>query len=342
MTSKWRPEYEEIIRQRWSDQTLADIAQDIGISLTTIYRYVRRLKITPALENVRPASNRKTANDGKVYKRRRWTPQEEAYLMKYYGRYPVASLSRFLRRTRHSIVHHANHLGLSYQRSDLSMTINEVAEMLGTTSFSIIARTSGNAVNKMPHTRLGRFVEFGYTELYEWLDEGHILSFERERMSPDFHRIYDRWRAQVIISTEVYDECPPLGEWLRKGEGNAPEPVCVMPSNRRAYRKEDLFNWAYGIGHVITPWASPRLLVIKEAWDLEWIFKSEIYKRLPASTYRLKVKPYVDDNAIHVAVKRKALCARLIEIGRPDLAKLWKRVPIPWQELMADFERGKR
>jgi hypothetical protein len=158
-------------------------------------------------------------------------------------------------------------------------------------------------------------------------------------MSPDLHRLYDTWRDRIITSTEVYTADTSLGEWLRRGDGNAPDYICVMPGNKRAYHKADIYAWAYGIGHVIASYAPEPFRSIRTAWHTEWVFKSYIADVIPYTTYGYKIKPYIDTTTNPMAVRRKELCARLRAVGMDALVKQFHDVAIPWQELVRDYER---
>jgi hypothetical protein len=63
---------------------------------------------------------------------------------------------------------------------------------------------------------------------------------------------------------------------------------------------------------------------------------------MPCSSFHYKVKPYVDTTTNVMAVRRKELCARLRAIGEHDMAKQFHDVAIPWQELVADYERKQK
>jgi predicted DNA-binding transcriptional regulator AlpA len=339
MTTAWHDHYADIIAEQWGTKTLAQIATELGIGSTTIYRHVQRLGIKPAVK--RPSTlNHVTRRTVKRYPKRQWTMDEDEHLAKYYNRnYTIARIAKSLKRSYHSVVHRAHDLGLSYAPSKLMITADDVKAMLGIKQNSIHRRTSGDAKHPIPHAKVGRYIEFGYSEVMEWLEQGHILSFDRARISPDLHRLYDAWRDRIVTSMEVYTADTSLGEWLRRGDGNTPEYICVMPRNQRAYIKADIYAWAYSIGHVIAPYAAEPFRSIRTAWHTEWVMKGDVYELMPPSTFHYKIKPHIDTTSNHMAVRRKELCARLREIGMDTLAKQFYDVAIPWQELVRDYER---
>ena len=342
MNTAWQDHYADIIAEQWGKKTLAQIATELGIGSTTIYRHVQRLGLKPVVK--RPSSTSTTTRrNAKHYPRRHWTMDEDEYLAKYYNRnYSIARIAKALKRSYNSVVHRANDIGLSYTPSRLMMTADDLKLLLGIKQNSIHRRTSGTAKHQIPHTKVGRYIEFGYSEVMEWLGQGHILSFDRARISPDLHRLYDSWRDRIVTSMEVYTADTSLGEWLRRGDGNPPEYLCVMPRNQRAYIKEDIYAWAYSIGHVIAPYAAEPFRSIRTAWNTEWVLKGYVYEMMPCSSFHYKVKPYVDTTTNVMAVRRKELCTRLRAIGEHDMAKQFHDVAIPWQELVADYERKQK
>lgn len=338
MTIAWHDHYANIVQTEWGAKSLAQIATELGIGETTLYRHVRRLGIQPITKRPTNLADA-TKRTAKRYPKRLWTMEEDEYLAKYYNRHPVARIGRALKRSYNAVMHRANVLGLSYAPSKLMLTADDLKAMLGIKQNSIHKRTTGDAKHKIPHTKIGRYIEFGYTEVMDWLAEGHILSFDRALMSPDLHRLYDTWRSRIITSMEVYTADTSLGEWLRHGYNDAPDYVCVMPGNKRAYLKDDIYAWAYGIGHVIAPYAPEPFRSIRTAWHTEWVLKSDIAAAMPYSTFHYNVKPYIDTTTNPMAVRRKELCARLRAIGKDALAKQFYDVAIPWQELVRDYER---
>jgi hypothetical protein len=78
--------------------------------------------------------------------------------------------------------------------------------------------------------------------------------------------------------------------------------------------------------------------VIKAAWDSEWVMKQEIRQAVSQHCYTTQIAPYIDRSTF-LAVRRREVCERLKVIGRYDLVKRFLSVPIPWQELMRDYER---
>jgi hypothetical protein len=341
MRIAWSDHYADIVKAQWGTKSLAQIATELGIGESTLYRHVRRLGIQMELKRPAP-NNRIYKRTAKRYPKRQWTVTEDEYLMRYYGHYTIARIGRALKRSYSSVVHRAGDLGLSYAPSKLMLTADDLKALLGIKQNSIHKRTSGDAKHKIPHTKVGRYIEFGYTEVHEWLAQGHILSFDRALISPDLHRLYDAWRDRIITSMEVYTADTSLGEWLRRGESNAPDYVCVMPRNQRAYLKDDIYAWAYSIGHVIAPYAPEPFRSIRIAWHTEWVFKSYVYDLIPPSTFHYKIKPYIDTTTNHMAVRRKELCARLRAIGEHALVKQFHDVAIPWQELVRDYERKQK
>lgn len=274
----------------------------------------------------------------KRYPRRSWSAQEDDYLAKWHNVKPAHLVARALKRTVQSVSHRASKLGLSYVGSRLSMTMDVCADMLGITRTTMIHRLTDKRESPIPHRRIGRYVEIDEVDFFEWLNDGNILAFDRTKIDPRLHRMYDAWRRKTITSTEVYRECVALGEALRAGKGKTFDRICVIPINQSAYYKDDVYAWAYQWGHVIGPDASPRFQVIRTAWDTEYMFKYDVVQVLGEGTVSRRITPHCPSSTKYV-YKRSELCARLAELGHHDLAKRWRSTPIPWQELMRDYER---
>lgn len=337
-------------KERWTDEdneTLArlyqanvpaaEIAAQLGRTENAIRRRAQELEVTRTKRGGQPKSFRTSL----VPQRRRlWTADEDAYLTKWYLHRPYRQIARALRRKKSSVAHRVIFLGLSHQKSRAMMNTTDLSQLLGICQ-SCVSRRLTSKHNPIPHYRINSFVEFGYSEIIEWLDKGNIMAFDRDKISPDLYRIWDKWRQLTITSTEIFTECIPLGEWLRKRGKNPPARICVNWSNQNVYHKDAIFDWAYRIGYVIPPYAPKRWLIIKEAWDSEWIMKKDIVQATSQHYYTTQIAPYIDTR-VFLAVRRRELYARLKVIGYHDLAKRWFSVPIPWQELMRDFEKAQK
>lgn len=277
----------------------------------------------------------------KRYPRRPWLPEDDAYLARWYNVKPVRLVARALKRTMQSIFRRACQLGITYTGHQLALTVNQVGAMLGIGKPSLTRRLTDEATDPIPHHRIGRYIEIYESELRDWLRKGNVLAFDRTKIDPSLHRMYDAWRGKVITTAELNDECSPLLDQWTHTKHNAPTAVCMMPGKIKCYLKDEVFAWAYEWGHIIPPWASPRFKVIRHAWDTEFIFKSDVHEHFSYAMYSRKINPYITKQ-IHVAVNRPELCARLVQLGMHDLAKRWRSTPIPWQELMRDYERKQR
>ena len=277
----------------------------------------------------------------KRYPRRAWSTQDDTYLTSHYHVKSPKLIARALKRSVQSIFRRACDIGISYTGHQLALTVSQVALMLGITKPSLTRRLTNDALDPIPHHRVGRYIEIYENELRAWLNRGNVLAFDRAKIDPDLHRMYDAWRGRVITTAEINAECAPLMDQWTSTKNDAPDAVCMMPGKIKCYVKDEVFAWAYQWGHIIPPWASPRFKVIRQAWDTEFIFKSEVHEYFSYATYARKINPYIT-RQIHVAVNRPELCARLAELGMHDLAKRWRSTPIPWQELMRDFEKAQK
>jgi hypothetical protein len=274
----------------------------------------------------------------KRYPKRAWSTQDDTYLTSHYHVKPVRLIARALKRTVHSVFARATKLGITYAGHRVALTPTQVEAMLGISKPTLQRRLTSKAVSTIPHHRVGRYIEIYENELYDWLSKGNVLGFDRAKIDPAFHRMYDAWRGRVITTAEINAECAPLMDQRSQTRINAPDIVCMMPGHVNALMKGDVYAWAYQWGHLIPPWASPRFKVVKAAWDTEWMHKCEIYEHMSYTEFSRKVKPYITRET-HTTIHRGELCARLAELGWHDLAKRWQSVPIPWQELMRDYER---
>ena len=275
----------------------------------------------------------------KRFPSRPWTAQEDAYLTSHYNVKPPHLVARALKRSVQSVFVRASKIGVTYTGHQLALTANQVAMILGIGKASMNRRLTKEAASPIPHHRIGRYIEIYESELRTWLNRGNVLAFDRAKLDPSFHRMYDAWRSRVITTAELNAECL-VDQWTTT-KVNAPDVICMMPGHINALLKDDVFAWAYQWGHLIPPWASPRFKVIRHAWDTEWVTKTEVVTAIGHTEYARKVKPYIERESFS-KIHRGELCARLAALGWHDLAKRWLSVPIPWQELMRDFERTKR
>lgn len=62
----------------------------------------------------------------------RWTPAMDAYLSQQYGRLPVRTLSRRLKKSRRAIEHRTAYLGLTKRSDEYGYTVQDIVEFLGT------------------------------------------------------------------------------------------------------------------------------------------------------------------------------------------------------------------
>lgn len=337
-------------REKWTDadsETLTNLYRtnvplgEIAKQLGRIQMAVRRRANALGVERTKRGGQPKSFRTSLIPKsHRRWTTDEDAYLIKWYLHRPYKQIARALRRKLSSVTHRVVLLGLSYRKSRAMMNTTDVSQMLGI-SQPCITRRLAKTDNPIPHHRINSFVEFGYSELVEWLDRGNIMAFDRSKISPDLYRMWDRWREATITSTEIFTECIPLGEWLRKRGAHSPAPICTNFSHQKVYHKHEIYDWAYRIGYVIPSYAPERWLVIKAAWDSEWVMIQEIRQAVSQHYYTTQIAPYIDRSSF-LAVRRREVCERFKALGRHDLAKRWQSVPIPWQELMRDYERKNR
>lgn len=334
-------------RERWTDadsETLTTLYRanvpvgEIVAKLGRTQMAVRRRANELGVERTKRGGQPKSFRTSLVPQaHRRWTADEDAYLIKWYLHRPYKKIARALRRKTSSVTHRVVLLGLSYQKSRAMMNTTDVSRMLGIYQ-SNITRRINKKDNPIPHHRINSFIEFGYSELVEWLDKGNVMAFDRSKISPDLYRMWDRWREMTITSTEIFTECIPLGEWLRKRGANSPAPICTNFSHQKVYHTHEIYDWAYRIGYAIPSYAPNRWLVIKAAWDSEWVMKGDIRQAVSLHCYTTQIAPYIDRSNF-LAVRRRELCERLKALGRHDLAKRFQSVPIPWQELMRDYER---
>lgn len=281
------------------------------------------------------------ARPPKRYGRRSWSMHEDEYLAKWYNAKPVPAIARALKRTTYSVSHRACRIGLVYVPSRITMTAQDVAHLVGLDTQAIIGRISNRTKHPIPHHRVGRWVEFSEADVMDWLNQGHVLCFDRAKIDPRLHRMYDAWRERVIGSAEILAECPAVANMLRIGRGKTFDAICVMPINSKAYLKSDAYAYAYQWGHLIQPTDSPRFHAIRAAWDTEYILKYEVNQILGLNYACYHITKHCPSSTRYV-YKRSELVARLVELGHDALAKRWRSTPVPWQEMMYDYERTKR
>ena len=334
MRTTWRDEYLDLVKAQWHEKPLTQIAADIGVGKTTLYRHIKRLGLTPPTISstvVSPTGRRRT------YRRRVWSIQEDEYITQHYNKKSLRSIARKLKRTEASIYHRAHRIGLAFAPQRHLLSRDDVALMLGINVHNLIKRYAENAAFPMPIVRKGRFIQIDEFDFREWLKAGHIISFDRATISRELWRMYDEWDAKTISSADVYRECQPIGEALR-AESRQLQLITIKPINQHMYRKDEIYTFAYQRGNRITPWSSPRFLAIKAAWDTEFVLKSEVIVHIGASRFSKAIAPHLTTTAKFYA-QRSEVCAALRDMGRSDLVRQFQDIPISWQEMMSDYEK---
>ena len=331
----WRDELLGIVTSKWHKKPLPQIANEIGIGKTTLYRHIKRLGLTPPAIDTSVASSASAKR--RAYRRRQWRIEEDEYIIKYYHTKSPKAIARKLKRSEASIFHRAHRIGATYEPERHLLRRDEVALMLGIPVVNLVKRYAEDAAFPIPIVRKGRYIQIDEFEFREWLKAGHILAFDRAKIARELWRMYDEWDARTISSADVYRECQPIGEALR-GDGHQLQLITIKPINQHIYLRDEIFEYAYRYGNRIVPWSSPRFLAIKAAWDTEFILKADVIAHVGAGFFSRKVAPHLTTTNKFYA-KRIDVCAALQAHGKHDLARALREVPISWQEMMADYER---
>lgn len=271
---------------------------------------------------------------------RRWTSDEIEYLKNAHSKnVSIGLIARRLKRGAKAVSSKLRRLGLTYSVYNISMTTSELAALLGIDINAFTYRCR-DAINPIPHTLHGRMKNFDYYDVMGWLEAGNILSFDRAKIAPDLHRLYDKWRKNAISSTELRMACTPLYDYMmhRKGADNR---IALGPRHEVYYERMAVYALAYERGHTIPPDARGDFVAVRAAWLTEWVHRKDIDVAYGLTMVRYHYRKYFD-TAPGDYVRRADLCAVLRKRGMESEVRRWYSVPIPWQELVADYERTKR
>jgi predicted DNA-binding transcriptional regulator AlpA len=325
--SAWSDDMIRRVKRNWTKKPLGVIASELGISIATLYYHLNRLDLTPPPRQ---------SDDESQYRRREWTAEEDEYLVKHYHVKDIIAISKALKRTQTSVFHRAQRIGLAFVQQRHLLNRDEIGALLGVEGMALKRRYT-DARFPIPCIRTGRFVQFDEYDVMEWLKAGHILAFDRAKIAPHLRRIYDGWASLTISSTDVFNECEPIGQELRRDKDGMTL-VTIRPINQMIYYKADIYALAYRYGNRIPPWASERFRVIRNAWDTEFVLKADVIANIGARDFTYRITPHLTTSDKFYA-KRTDICRALRRMGREDLAKQYTDVAIPWTEMMVDYEK---
>lgn len=268
---------------------------------------------------------------------RRWTDDEVALLHYMHARSkPLAQMAKRLNRSIRSVLSKARRLGLTYSVYNISMTASELAALLGIDPLGLTYRCR-DAASPIPYRQHGRMKDFDYADVYEWLEAGNILCFDRAKIDPTLHRMYDDWRRRALSSKELRTACNSIYEWLGR-YSSADQRIGYGPTHEVFYHKDAVYALAYQRGHTIPPDARGDFVAVRTAWLTEWIYRKDIDVAYGLTMVRYHIKNHIGALPGY-AVRRADLCAVLRKRGMESEVRRWYSVPIPWQELVADYER---
>lgn len=271
---------------------------------------------------------------------RRWTDDEVALLHKMHARStPLAQMAKRLNRSIRGVHNKARRLGLRHSVYHISMTASELATLLGIDPLGFTYRCR-DAASPIPHRQHGRMKDFDYADVYEWLEAGNILGFNRTKLDPTLHRMYDDWRRRALSSKELRTACNSIYEWLGR-YSSAEQRIAYGPTHEVFYHKDAVYELAYQRGHTIPPDARGDFVAVRTAWLTEWVHRKDIDVAYGQTMVRYHIKKYIGELPGY-AVRRADLCEVLRKRGMESEVKRWQSVPIPWQELVADYERTVR
>ena len=312
------------------------IAKHIGRSYSAVRRRVETMGVhRDYVVGVRPRGDTPLHSS-----RRTWTDDETATMVHMYKRgFSLASIAKKLDRGTRAVCAKARRLGINFSAYDVTMTPAEVTALIGIDKSSLTYRCM-NVDNPIPHRRVGRFYDFDYAEVYEWLEAGNVLCFDRAKLDPTLHRMYDDWRRRTLTSAEICEACHPIYDILTR-DATAKERIALGPNHQVFYDRMAVYELAYQRGHTIPTYARGDFLAVRTAWLTEYVYRKDVEVAYGQTmlTYHLQK---LTGTAPGRYVRRADLVEVLRKRGMDSEVKHWQSVPIPWQELMSDYERTKR
>ena len=313
------------------------ICKRLGRTYASVRMRVRKIGVSRAYTlHARSRRDALTRQD----EQRRWTDDEIARLHKMHARStPLAQIAKRLDRSVRGVHSKMRRLGLTYSVYDISMTATELSALLGIDPLGFTYRCR-DAASPIPHRQHGRMKEFDYADVYAWLEAGNILCFDRTKLDPTLHRMYDDWRRRALSTKELRTACNAIYEWLGR-YSTADQRIAYGPTHEVFYHKHAVYALAYQRGHTIPPDARGDFLAVRTAWLTEYVYRKDVDVAYGLTMVRYHIKNHIGALPGY-AVRRADLCAVLHKRGMDSEVKRWQSVPIPWQELVADYERTKR
>ncbi len=277
------------------------------------------------------------------------SPKEIDYLYRHYNDMSMRQIAKKLKRGYSSVYLKMLSLGLRKDISDIrngALKLKDVGEVLG---------CSVNGVydfiyhNDLPARKVGSFYVIYETELHMWLRSCQILRFEREHFTPFYQRMYDEVRKQYYSSKELRSldiACIRPHGGLYQGSGY---PKCALiagvgKTRHYYYRKSEILAWLYRLGHLFCndKVTHPDLIAIQTAWNSEFITTFDLYTQFSEHSinkYRRRRGGFPTASAHREAYRRKDL-ADWFRPFRPDIAqKLYRGLPVSYEQMIADYER---
>jgi len=280
--------------------------------------------------------------------RRKWRDKEVDYLYRHYNDMSMAQIAKKLKRNYDSVYMKMVDLGLRKDIQDIrsgALKLNDVGNILGCNAHGVYDYIYHN---NLPARRVGSFYVIYESELHIWLQECHILRFERERLSPFYQRMYDEVRKDFYNTNELVDiNISSLKPHNRRYQGTAyPKALTVgiHKTRRFFYRKTEIWEWAYQLGHTFCndKITHPDFIAIQTAWNSEFITTLDLFEQFGEhviNSYRRRYEGFPVASAHREAYRRKDL-ADWFRPLRPDIAqKLYRGLPVSYKQMIADYER---
>lgn len=278
-----------------------------------------------------------------------WSPKEVDYLYRHYNDMSMRQIAKKLKRGYSSVYLKMLSLGLRKDIQDIrggALKLKDVCEILGCTENRVYDFIYSN---NLPTRKVGSFYVIYETELHTWLRSCQILRFEREHFTPFYQRMYDEVRKQYYSSKELrsFDiAClrPHGGRYQGSGHPKCALTAGTHKSRQYFYRKTEVWEWAYKLGHVFCndKLTHPDFIAIQTAWNSEFITTFDLYTQFSEHSinkYRRRRGGFPAASAHREAYRRKDL-ADWFRPFRPDISqKLYRGLPVSYEQMIADYER---
>lgn len=251
-------QYPHILREELSQgYNPVQIAEKYGTSFTTIYRFMRKYKISPKI--------------------RVFTEEEDKYIRFNIGYISVSEIADTLRRPVPSIYHRMQTLRLSMQRA-IGYTVQQLSADIGVPVATIRNWIAKMGLKAAPVTGTYR-IGIDETMLHEWLLSGNVY-----RINPlpvNNHYLMDIIREcdEKYVSSMEIERI--TGKWVINPKKGWPEKVLTVHEGYGAlYLRSDVYRFFWERRRLLDretiPDDLPYWKDLCSEWDSQYIYREEI------------------------------------------------------------------